>query len=363
MALRPARMMSFVGNGGGRGWQRGSRPRLAPVSNSLIGGRIVESSAACASVGPAAVASAAVTSLTMAREMPSLASSQGHAASSAPPPPLGLAPSLAPSQGQAQRLRIGSYNVGACAADAFMSREKAAPFSVKLIDDVRALAKRCDVICFQEVNATWAVTLVETLPHGCGPRAGRRSALIPCLSTDVFARSPASSPRHPPPLRPVVGQRTRRVQSADFLHGGRLPGWGNTIHKASVIVWNPEVCGTPELGTERMFPDQADRKNIYRCWREFQTAPTADPCDRRSAIQHHAPGRFRWHGKSRPGLLEPRPFSRKLFGLNPEGWRGSAVSCSGALRLLGEGRLRRRERAHHRGQIQLGDGAAQHSRP
>ena len=94
----------------------------------------------------------------------------------APPPPAAAVPlvhSLAKPQGDFEAMqrpvKLGTFNVGASAPDAFMSKKSAPGFEKKLINDIRCLTGTCDVVCLQEVNPHWATVAASVLEEVSAP--------------------------------------------------------------------------------------------------------------------------------------------------------------------------------------------------
>ena len=125
---------------------------------------------------------------------------------------------FANSQGKGEgKVNLSTLNIGASEANSFTSPVQKSNFAAHLCSHLKTLTEVSDVICFQEVNATWAVEIATNLPKGltpsCGDSARRRSL-------DGLAR-----PGQPPPLAmPCQGQAVPRQGLAKTrLRGTALP--------------------------------------------------------------------------------------------------------------------------------------------
>ena len=124
---------------------------------------------------------------------------------------------FAKPQGKGGKVNLSTLNIGALEANAFTSQVQKPKFAAHLCSHLKTLTEVSDVICLQEVNATWAVEIATNLPEGltpsCGDSARRRSL-------DGLAR-----PGQPPPLAmPCQGQAVPRQGLAKTrLRGTALP--------------------------------------------------------------------------------------------------------------------------------------------
>ena len=149
---------------------------------------------------------------------------------SAPRPPAALANPQGNLEATPKPVNLGTFNIGAAAANAYANAKEGAKFRFKLVADIRRLMAACDVVCLQEVNARWARVIVSVLVIGLRPSAGRGLyvRLVPSpllrprtLPKTRFSHSPSPSPPLPPPRvssqcpREPAGQSAR----ATSLHG------------------------------------------------------------------------------------------------------------------------------------------------
>lgn len=125
------------------------------------------------------------------------------------------------------KVNFSTLNIGALEAGAFTSVVQRPRFLAHLCSHLKVLTEVSDVICLQEVNATWAVEIATKLPDGltpsCGDSARRRSL-------DGLAR-----PGQPPPWQCLAKGRRSLGKASPRRGCGATPCRGQSSTREGML--------------------------------------------------------------------------------------------------------------------------------